>query len=645
MPLADRTSARPRNLLEFGAVKDGPPASAAATSAALNAFGVWARAESAAGRAVHVVAPPGIYYFDYAVALNCFKGIVKLVFSGHGAKFLQTHAGGLAWPVSCDTVLYRNTVNPLIAAADKGATRVVAATPSELAQYAPGEMVMIAGLDIQFGGYPPNLYCFDFVRIETVDPATGVMTFDPPLSYDYLPTFPAYPVKNKWGGSRIYKLDRNGFTWDVDHSFLGLDCRNASEAEGSYVLAMGRKLTFRDCTTPGFAESICETFFAERCVERVHTEPDKLVKKTVRRGGDLQAGIGLQSASVDLITVEDCKIKGVAIGGKKLTFRNCDIGQLGFGGFLGFCDEATFENCRIGTAQYCYPYMPGSRLNYVDGVNITYANGVFTVLKNDAYGLPSGGGLANWNVMPGQVLQFCRGTPGDSGHNGSHIASDLGTGFVVSVEDRPGAIAIMTTLTAAEVPAWSSGQVFVKRRNASVFRNCTGAEPARLGSEASKAGKNFGEYFRYLFTGRNIVQGQSLEGRTGRLVRFCANVIRPIAGLKDAKLTVSELAAYKASTMESPLHYYIDIDLTIAGRRDFTVQSLRGAVGSDRVSYNGQAQAGLPFDVWCEGGMPSLFCNGAPFAKDLADQPVFELIFEFDMGLLAEHTTLHQRPR
>ncbi|MFA6114876.1 MAG: hypothetical protein WC729_12805 [Sphingomonas sp.] len=641
MTPARQSPARPTDLLKFGAVANGPASSTTATSAALNAFGKWARAESAEGRAVHVTVPPGVYHFDQTVATDCFKGISTLVFDAHGATFLQTSPTGFPWPVGCDTVLYRNIVNPMIRAAKKGDTRVVVATPADLRHYAPGEIVMIAGEDIQFGGYPPNFYRFDFVRIRAVDPRSGVLTFDAPLSHDYRPDFASYPAQNKWGGSRVYKLDRNGFTWDIDHSFLGLTCRHAGTAHSNYILAMGRKVTFRDCDTPGFAESVCEEFLAERCVERVHSEPDKLVKRSVRRGGRLLAGIGMQSASVDQVSLEDCRIALLGIGGKSLHVSNCDIARMGFYGALGFNDETIFENCRIAQAQYCYPFMPtGSRYNRVDGTNVTYANGVFTVRKNDVSGLEQGGGLANWNMLPGQPLSFCRGRPGDATQNGSHVAGDLGAGVVLSVVDRPGAILIRTTLKSAGVPAWSSGQVFVKRRNAPVFRNCTGAEPVRLAAEAARAGKDFGAYFRYLLTAKTIAQGPVLEGRTGRLVRLYANVIKPMTGTPGAVLTLGEMSAYRASTMASPAHFQIDIDLTLAGKRDFTVAALRGGMGRDRVIYDGRPQPRLPADLWCDNGMPNLFCTGAPFTKNPAAAPVIELIFEFDVGMLARRTVI-----
>lgn len=641
MTVADRKPRKPANLHDFGARGDGRPANSQANSAALNAFGAWARAESAAGRAVHVVVPPGVYHFDYGLAQDCLKGIRTLVFTGHGATFLQTAPGGWPWFSSGNALFFFNKSNPLTHGAKKGETRIVAQNPAELAQYAPGEMVMIAGLDIQYGGYPPNLYCFDFVAIKAIDHATGTMLFDPPLTHDYRADFPAYPIENHWNGSRIYKLDRDGFSWNVDHNFHGLEIRHERERPGNYIQAIGRKVTFRDCVVPGFSESVCEEFLAERCIERSYTEPDKLVKKSVRRDGEMHAGFGLQSASVDLAIAENCKISMVGVGGKALRLVNCDIGSIGYGGLFGFCDSVRFENCRIASAPFCYPYMSGARYNFVDGVNVTYADGVFTIRKNDLFSIETGGGFTNWNMMPGHLLEFCRGRAGDVSTGGSHLGGDAGAGLVVAIEDRPDAIAIHTTMKAARVPAWSSGQVFVKRRNAPVFANCTGPETIRIASDAERAGARFGEYFRYLFTAETITQGLMLYGRVGKLKRLRANVIKPITGTKGAKVTLGEMAAYRAATMDEPRLLQIELDLTIAGKRDFSLSGMRGAMGSDRVTYDGLARDRLPDNVWCDEGMPYFFCTGAPFLGNPAAAPIFELIYEFDIGLLAETNIMH----
>ena len=641
MTVADRKPSKPASLLDFGARGDGLPANSGANSAALNGFGIWARAESAAGRAVHVVVPPGVYHFDYSLAEDCFKGIRTLVFSGPGASFLQTAPGGLPWPISGNDLFFMNKSNPLIHSAKKGATRVIAQAPAELAQYAPGEMVMIAGLDVQYGGYPPNLYCFDFVAIKAIDRATGAMTFDRPLTHDYRQDFPAYPIQNNWNGSRIYKLDRGGFTWDVDHSFHGLEIRHEKERAGNYITATGRKVTFRDCVVPGFSESVCDEFLAERCIERSYTEPDKLVKKSIRRDGEMRAGFGLQSASVDLAIAENCKISVVGVGGKAMRLINCDIGSIGYGGLFGFCDSVRFENCRIGSAPYCFPYLSGARYNFVDGVNVTYADGVFTILKNDLFSIETGGGICNWNLIPGMTLEFCRGKAGDVSTAGSHLGGDAGAGLVVAVRDRPDSIAIVTTLKAARVPAWSSGQVFVKRRNAPVFANCTGNETIRIASDAERAGARFGEYFRYVLTAETITQGLMLYGRVGKLKRIRVNVLKPMTGIKDAKVTLGEMAAYRASTIDNPRTLQIEVDLTIAGRRDFSLRALRGAVGADRVVYDGLDRDRLPDNVWCDEGMPYVFCTGAPFLSNPAAAPVFELIYEFDIGVLAESNVTH----
>lgn len=638
------------SLLDFGAVNDNNPSSAATNGNAMAAFGTYGRMLSASGLRVHVVAPPGVYYYDGDLAQNAFQGISNLHFSGYGCTFINSgNESWGAWPWSNRVVLYLNSSNPLIANASKGATTVTALTPSEVAQYVPGEWIMVAGLDLQFNGYPPNLNCFDFVKVATVNSTTGVVTFTAatPLTYDYLANWPgdASGTEN-YKGARLYKLAGylNGYSWDVDHIFEGVECRTLTDAPGNYVTPAGRKITWRDATTPGFAESVCGEFTAINCIERLHTEPDKLVKKSTRRDGDLRAGLTIQSGSVDVVSADNCRITQVAFGGKTMRVTNCNIDSLAYAGGQGFNSDSVLENCRINNDQdqlISPGYTQGSPRCYVDGVNVTYANGVFTILKNNVSAIAQGGGMSSWNTQPGQLLQFCRGTAGDTSANGCHLASDVGTGIVMSVIDGVGSIQIITTLPQASVPSWSSGQVQIKRRNFLVMRNCSGDDFVRLASEASRAGKNFGEYFRYLIAGKdNISSNQFLPGKTGKLRRLYANVIKPITGTAGATAQLSEATPYVASTMAAVTGpYRIILDLTIAGVRDFTTTALTGKVGNDAVSLNGVAQTTLIDDMWSESGFSSYFTNYAPTAKNLTDLPIIDLIWEFDLGLWGKRVT------
>jgi hypothetical protein len=640
------------SLKDFGALNDGLSGSSATNSAAMNLFGVWARAESVAGRAVHLEVPPGVYYWDQVTAANCFRGISKLTVSAYGAQFIQTNAAGQAWPQSADTLIYTNSSNPKVATALKDATTVTVTAPSvasDLAQYSVGETIAIMALNIQYNGYPPNMYCFDFIKIVTRDTTTGVMTFTPALRYDYYSTFPEYSNgsssdEHPGGAPRLAKLDRNGYSWDVEHLFEGFDARNLNDVGTNYITPTGRKITFRDCVVPGFAESICQDFLAEGCTERLHTEPDKLVKKSVRRACNILTTFSLQSASVDTIVVENCRTALFAIGGKNLSVRDCDMDEVAYGGNYGFDNDSLFENCRIRKASNFFPYENiGTRLDYVDANNVTYASGVFTILKNQVSGIANGGGLSNWNVVPGQMLQFCRGTAGDLTAAGSHMASDLGAGIVLKVEEALGgtAIAITTTLSSAAVPAWSSGQVYKKLRNPPVFRGCTGNATIRMASQADKAGKIFGEYFYYIFAGKDIATNSiTLDGRTGTLKRFYANVIKPLTGTAGGKVTFQDTETYVASTMGSKATYKIDLDLTIAGIREFTTAGLVGNVGNDLVDLGGVTKTSLVLDSWCEGGLGSMAYNYAPSGKTLTDLPIYEVIFEFDVGLYGKRVTV-----
>src|SRR5215207_5482527 len=54
-------------------------------SAAWNAFGAWAQAESAAGRAVHAHIRPGIYNADLSLCEYALQNIRRLILEGYGA--------------------------------------------------------------------------------------------------------------------------------------------------------------------------------------------------------------------------------------------------------------------------------------------------------------------------------------------------------------------------------------------------------------------------------------------------------------------------------------------------------------------------------------------------------------------------------
>jgi hypothetical protein len=225
----------------------------------------------------------------------------------------------------------------------------------------------------------------------------------------------------------------------------------------------------------------------------------------------------------------------------------------------------------------------------------------------------------------------------------SHFSSDIGTGFVTDIRDIGGAIEIETTLSYASVPAWASGQVWIKRRNAPVLRNCTGCDEVRVASEAERKGKGFGEYFSYTFAPTNKAgrssQSINMFTRSGKLKRIYMNVVKPMTGTAGAAAQFSDLNTFTASTMATPVTYQILLDLTVAGEREFTLSGLTGKTGNDAVTYDAVAQTALKADAWCETGFQGLFYNFAPSAKNLADLPIFVVVFEFDVGFFGQRIT------
>jgi hypothetical protein len=81
-----------------------------------------------------------------------------------------------------------NYPSSLVQSVNAGDVSVTFLTPSELSRFSVGDTVMMGGLDLQGGGYPPNLQWVEFPIIANISSPT--MTFTAPLKYNYRSTWP-----------------------------------------------------------------------------------------------------------------------------------------------------------------------------------------------------------------------------------------------------------------------------------------------------------------------------------------------------------------------------------------------------------------------------------------------------------------------
>jgi hypothetical protein len=213
-----------------------------------------------------------------------------------------------------------------------------------------------------------------------------------------------------------------------------------------------------------------------------------------------------------------------------------------------------------------------------------------------------------------------------SGGGVTSVTANGGQGYAIG-DSVSASSANIGGCTGFSVLVASIGRVSINRRPRVRVENCTGCDPARQLSEATRAGYLPGQYYI------NILGGQNTAGQTfeyiGDLIEFDVNVIQACAIANTTwKLVQYSALAYPGFT--SPYELEIIIDATVVGQRTFTQAALIGKQTNDSVSLNAVAQNSLP-PVWLNGG---LFCgfNITPSSYSPNQLPIIEVIMKFNTG-------------
>lgn len=165
----------PVNLSWFGLTSGALVAGTTATAngTALLAFATWARHQSSLGFGVDVFAEPGTYPWDMAVSGHFVANIKELHFSGYQTTWQNVTANTsfpYQWPD--DWAGFLSTLNGLpsggrylINSTTIGSQAITAITPSDFANLVIGDYVLLASLDIEYFGYPPNSSNFEYPAV------------------------------------------------------------------------------------------------------------------------------------------------------------------------------------------------------------------------------------------------------------------------------------------------------------------------------------------------------------------------------------------------------------------------------------------------------------------------------------------------
>src|SRR5262249_54885674 len=136
--------------------------------------------------------------------------------------------------------------NSRVATVRAGATSVTLLNPRQSSLFRVGSWAVLAGLDTQGEGYPPNQAFFEYVKITAINAATGEITFSNPIVNSYKSTWPHYrppvnPDDDTGGPATLFALNTN---WDTSVTYQGMTINLGSRQ----AYATGRSATFTDVT-------------------------------------------------------------------------------------------------------------------------------------------------------------------------------------------------------------------------------------------------------------------------------------------------------------------------------------------------------------------------------------------------------------
>ncbi len=631
---------------------------------ALNRIAYIGRQASAAGKAFNLFVAPGQYNFDMA---NCgylfLAGIKELHIQGHGAIFQNTYTGGdgnLRRPWSLSTVALTNQSGSTILGVGAGGllswliddtavgdTQFKTQTHANAAAWKKGDPVLLTSLDLQYsGGFPVNPDQFEYHTVAADgDTSTGIVLLDSPIKYAHLTTFPDGGNSQPCGKARAWMLTAPAnvvvdpmnapstytitLPFDVKHVFEGLTINQAAVPFGTYMTTLGGDITFIDCTTIGISPTIAGSVTYHNHVITASSEPDKLVDKLVLDNVTATtSAVGFQSSSINRVDIINCRLKALDTGtAKYVTVTDCDIDLLGLANTFGM-NRSTVINGGVVRAYAGGAPVGGLGSGQIDGVVVTYANGVITVPESSSV-------RAYWGLIPGMMICLQVG-----GTFAGTFPGDAGVGIVTKLEEVSGNILIHTTLPYTTLPAWTNGKVLTSGYGRLYCPTASGCDFIRNAAGASRKGLKFWEYWRGQFanfqTNTNYVT--ELVGTPAEIV---INIRQPSA-TAGAKFVLTFYNMIKDDTFDDPQSLAISIDATARGRRSITLAGFTGQQAGDTVTFGTTSLAHLPPDRLS--GSNIFYCVlSAPTAPTTtANSPVVDVEVQMDAGMFGD-VLAHQK--
>ena len=603
----------PAVLSWWGGIGDGVTDNALA----LANFGHWGRAFVLQNGGIDLFMAPGHYLFNGASnypqpgtpsltgCQDCFTNLGKFNLYCAGTRWTNIQNDNLAcWPFPTFTHPIRdpagNSTGLLISTTTRGANTFTLTNIADAAKLTVGVTVALMSLDVQGYGFPGNGQWFEWVTPTAIDLATGIVTIAELIRFEHRSDYPDFNADWPCGRARVWGLTTGGWqaanghggyfpelvttSWDIDYHIIGplkVDLPPFGDGANppftlvqNYQTINGRFVSTYGWEGPGFSESIADRVVHDHAVMNTQALPDKMVSslvyKNCRSTVTSGASVAFQNP-YDFVLMENCTFPGVATGTVK-NFRavNCDFNSFGFG-FIsyGLSSSQTVENCRIydwGNVSVAPIYDGTATPTTIDGTNISFANGVFTLLKS---------GVGFWgSVVPGGYISFVAPNAGYPGNTGNMR--------ILSTTEDATHVFITTDSSFVTKPSWASAFYIHQLMDTKVI-NCTGCDRARYLSEASAKGFRSWEYVRFVFDALTTGIASYLDCLGGTAVRITVDVFKAGAVTGGWQFTFGTADPGNNFVVDAFPGLNITINPAIAGKRVLTTTGFTGLQTGDSV--------------------------------------------------------------
>ena len=380
------TSGVSKNIVtDFGATCNG---SGEHDHSAFTAFNAWAlNWQRAHPGLIELYIPSGsvcVFNKPSADQGRFAKGIKDLLVYGYGATLSSASSSGDAFWLGGIGVSGINPQDDVHSArvltVNAGSDSVTLLTPSQTSLFRVGNYALMAGLDTQGYGYPPNPYFYEYVQIQRVSSSSGVITLNAPLKNTYKSTWPLYFSGNRsqpdqGGPATLYTLDPS---WDAQIEYAGLTI-----SQDGQTYSPGRSITYRDVSFTGGACGIPTENMSWTAIDanmpNCDMEVDKLIDSLALSRVTIRQ-ILFQSASPNLFVMDSSTVTSTLNGTpKKTMISNSSLAAFRPGAYAyGNSKAVTCTDCVLNSVSPLGVFDEGGSNNI--GVNNFYsmAAGIIT---------------------------------------------------------------------------------------------------------------------------------------------------------------------------------------------------------------------------------------------------------------------------